>query len=207
MTDAFIVSQVFIVLNYIIYACTFIAKDKRKILLINIFNTLCYVVAYFLLSAWTGCIIMGISILRNVLFLIKPKYKTQKANDRFDIIMLIGVLIMVITTAVLTYQSVYSLFPAFGMLMNTYSLWQKNHKVYKILGVPHSMLWIVYNIFVHAFMGIILEGLLCCFIIIQIIITFSPKKLSTQTDSLPKLPKDSQTDTKTIKTHNKKPKS
>ena len=45
-------------------------------------------------------------------------------------------------------------------MLYTYSVWQKNTKVYKWLGVPVSLCWITYNIYISSLFGIILETVL-----------------------------------------------
>jgi hypothetical protein len=48
-------------------------------------------------------------------------------------------------------------------MIYTYSAWQKNPKIYKILGIPASLCWIIYNIYVKSIFGIILETALLAF--------------------------------------------
>lgn len=42
----------------------------------------------------------------------------------------------------------------------TYSIWQKNEKIYKALGTPVGICWIAYNIFVKSLFGVILESII-----------------------------------------------
>ena len=45
-------------------------------------------------------------------------------------------------------------------MLYTYSVWQKKTSIYKLLGIPVGILWILYNIYVQSIFGIILESLL-----------------------------------------------
>ncbi len=45
----------------------------------------------------------------------------------------------------------------FATMLYTFSVWQKNTKVYKLLGTPVETIGIVYNIYIFSIFGIILE--------------------------------------------------
>ncbi len=45
-------------------------------------------------------------------------------------------------------------------MLFTYSIWQDNNKIYRYLAIPISVLWIIYNIYVHSMFAIIAECIL-----------------------------------------------
>ena len=68
--------------------------------------------------------------------------------------------------AAFTFEGFLSLFSIFATMVYTYSVWQKNIKVYKFAGILVSVCWITYNLYVKSVFGVILESaLLICTII------------------------------------------
>ena len=45
-------------------------------------------------------------------------------------------------------------------MLYTFSVWQKETHIYKILGVPIGILWISYNIYIESIFGIVLESII-----------------------------------------------
>ena len=56
----------------------------------------------------------------------------------------------------------------FATMLYTYSIWQKSPKIYKILGVPSGITWIVYGIYIKSFFAVVLECVLLIATIIGI---------------------------------------
>ena len=79
---------------------------------------------------------------------------------KIDIIVLITFYIACVISAIFTYEGVLSLLSVIATMLYTLSVWQKNPKVYKLLGIPIGILWIAYNIYVMSIFGIILETIL-----------------------------------------------
>lgn len=103
----------------------------------------------------------GVALVRNIIFLLDEK-KNGKSDtiSKKDIIILAILYIVSITFAIFTYDGFLSLFSVFATMLYTYSVWQKKTKVYKLLGIPIGILWVLYNIYVKSIFGVILEGIL-----------------------------------------------
>ena len=67
---------------------------------------------------------------------------------------------MIIISTVFTYDGLLSLLSVIATMTYTYSVWQKKTNVYKFLGIPVGILWILYNIYVKSIFGVILESIL-----------------------------------------------
>ena len=170
LTLTYILSQVFIIFNYIFLIITYQLKDRNKILLFNICSLMSAGLSYVCLSAYTGIAMVIIAILRNVLFIINEKKNGISKNiTKNDIYMLIVIYILTIIFAMFTYDGFFSLMSVFATALYTYSVWQKNTKVYKWLGAPISIIWIIYNIHIKSLFGIILEIILMSSAIIGLI--------------------------------------
>ena len=71
--------------------------------------------------------------------------------------MLIVVYVISIISAIYTYESVWSLLPVFATLIYTYSIFQKNIKIYRLLGIPTELCYVCYNFFIKSIFAIILS--------------------------------------------------
>lgn len=159
----YILSQIFTIINYLLLAMTYYVKNRKKILIISFMSLLANTIAYILLNAWTGVAMCLVALIRNIIFLIgEHKNKVNKITKK-DIIILIILYIISIISAIFTFDGYLSLLSVFATMLYTYSVWQKNPKTYKLLGIPVGILWILYNLYVKSLFGTILESaLLVC---------------------------------------------
>lgn len=170
MTTTYILSQIFTILTYIFLASTYLLKSRKKILIINFISLIANALAYIFLNAWTGVAMCLVALIRNIIFLIDEKKKTNKITKK-DIIVLIILYIISVISALFTFDGHLSLLSVIATMLYTYSVWQKKPKTYKLLGIPVGILWILYNIYVKSLFGIILESILLVFSTIGYILT------------------------------------
>ena len=150
----YILSQVFICLCYLFLGLTYVIKKRTLILCFSLVALVLNGVHYSLLGAWAGLGVVCIAIVRNVLFLVQQKIKVLDKYVIDDWIILIFLMIISIITGVWTYNSIFSLFSIVASMIYTVSVWQKNIKVYKILGIISGLINIVYFIFIKSIFGI-----------------------------------------------------
>lgn len=157
----YILSQVFTIIMYGLLGITYYAKDRKKVLIINFIALIANGIAYILLNAWSGLAMCIVALVRNIIFLIDEKKNGKRDRiNKTDIIILIILYIISIISAVFTYEGFLSLFSVFATALYTFSVWQKNTKIYKLLGIPIGILWVLYNIYIMSIFGVILEGVL-----------------------------------------------
>ncbi len=178
-TTLYIVSQVFVVISYLLVAITYLVKNRKLILIYCFASVLANAVAYFFLSAWSGLAMCGVAILRNIIFLLQNKYYKSEKINWLDWLILAALVVISAVFAWITYQGPLSLLSVFATLTYTVSVWQKNHKVYRAMGVAVSVLWIVYFIFIWSIFSIILESVLLVVEIISTIRAFGKPKSET----------------------------
>lgn len=134
-------------------------KDYKKILLANTLAFIVIGISYFCLEAYTGLAMAVLGIIRNCLFYID---KTREAKEdkitKWNIIELCTLFLLSIILSIWTYEGPLSLMSVVATMTYTVSIWQKNTKVYKILGIPTSIAGIIYNVFIKSFLGIIFES-------------------------------------------------
>lgn len=166
-STTYILSQIFTILTYIFLALTYYSKNRKKLLILSFLSIIANIIAYILLSAWSGVAMCIIALLRNIIFLVdENKNGKRETINQIDIVILIILYIISIISAVFTYEGVFSLLSVFAAMLYTFSVWQKKTKLYKLLGIPVETLWLLYNIYVGSIFGIILEAiLLICSII------------------------------------------
>lgn len=161
LTVTYIVSQIFTIIMYALLSLTYYLKDRKSILILSFLSMVANGIAYFLLHAWSGLMMCVIAVIRNIVFIIDENKNGKKDQmARLDIIVLILVYIACTISAVFTYEGVLSLLSVFATMVYTYSVCQKDTKMYKLLGIPVGILWVVYNAYVKSIFGIILEGIL-----------------------------------------------
>lgn len=164
ITTTYIVSQVFAILMYALLASTYYLKNRKTVLIINVLSMIAQAISFICLKAYTGLAMDVVAIIRNIVFVIDEKKNGKREqNTKKDIIILIALYIITILLSIFTYSGLPSLFSVFGTFLYTYSVWQKNTNTYKLLGIPTSMSWIAYNIYIKSIFGGILESivLLC----------------------------------------------
>lgn len=157
----YILSQVFTIINYALLGLTYYAKDRKKILIISFLSIVANAVAYILLNAWTGVAMCVVALIRNIIFLVDEKRNGKRETiNKKDVAILIILYFAIVISTVFTYEGFLSLLSVFATGLYTFSVWQKKTNIYKLLGIPVGILWILYNIYVKSIFGIILESIL-----------------------------------------------
>jgi hypothetical protein len=157
----YILSQIFTIIMYILLGLTYYSKERKKVLILNFLALIANGIAYIFLGAWTGLAMCAVALARNIIFLLDENKngKREKIN-KSDIIILIILYVISIISAIYTYDGFLSLFSVFATMLYTFSVWQKKTSIYKILGIPIGILWILYNTYIMSIFGIILESVL-----------------------------------------------
>ena len=160
-TLTYILSQIFTIITYILLALTYYAKSRKTVLTISFLSLVANGIAYIFLGAYTGLAMCIVAIIRNIIFIVDEK-KNGKSNtiSQKDIIILAILYAISIVSAVFTYDGFLSLLSVFATMLYTYSVWQKKTNIYKLLGIPIGIIWILYNTYIQSIFGIILETIL-----------------------------------------------
>ena len=158
LTIAYIVSQIFVIINRVLLLVSYQLKNRKNILIVSLLALLANGVVYILLSAWSGLAMVFVAIVRNIIFMLDEKKngKSQKITKR-DVGILVVLYVISIISAIFTYEGILSMMSVVATMLYTYSVWQKKTKVYKILGIIIESVWIIYNIYICSIMGVILN--------------------------------------------------
>ncbi len=159
MNTDYIISQILVIIYYLLLMFTYQLKNRRKILFINFLALVVIGFSYFLLDAYTGLAMVFVGIIRNAVFYIdEMKYGKSEVIKKKDIFIIIFLTVILVGASIYTYDGIFSLMSSLATYLYTVSIWQKSTKVYKILGVPVSIAGITYNVFIFSIFGIIFES-------------------------------------------------
>lgn len=154
LTFSYILSQVFAIIYYILFDITYYMKNKKNILLLGVIGIFIHSISYALLGGWSAVAMGIVAVLRNIIFIFEEK--KEKKNK----IILYILFLITIISGIFTYDSIFSIFPVIATILYTYSIWQKNIRKYKLIGIITGILFVTYNIYVQSIFGIIAEFIL-----------------------------------------------
>jgi len=147
-----------------LFLISFHAKTRKSILLLQLVGLIIWAVHFFLLNAWTGAVLMIINGIITAIFLFKTD--TKKLNN--PIILLVALIIFFIVTIV-TWTGFYSLLPFLGVSSITIAKWQNHPSRIRLISIPASIFWVIYDSFVGAYGSIIAEVLIILSIILSLL--------------------------------------
>ena len=155
-TIIFYVAQALGIVAVILGFINYQVKTREHILIVNSLTTVCFIVHYLLLFAWTGMMMNVIALVRNITF-----YYTGK-NGKVSKILAIGFpLIMGVSglaTSLMAKENWYFVFSVFGLMINSYAMSFTNpYNIRKSILVTSPMV-LVYDCFVLSFGGIVYES-------------------------------------------------
>ena len=157
ITLKYIISQLFTIIGYSLTTATYHMKNRKSVLILNFLSKFTFAIAYVLLGAWSALAMIGVALIRNIVFMVDDT-ENEKRNsiNKLDFIMLVVVYIISIISAICTYECIWSLLPVFSTLIYTYSIFQKNIKTYKLLGIPTELFCVCYSFYIKSISAIIL---------------------------------------------------
>lgn len=148
----FILAQILAVVAFILDIICMQFKKKSGILVVGIISNTMYALEYALLGAWTGAISFVIGTIRNITYFIyeKKKYKPNKIVLAIFVLLIIG-------AGIYTWENITSLLPVIALVLWTIVSWQNNTKWMRLAEAFICVMWIIYDLFVGAYAGIITE--------------------------------------------------
>lgn len=148
LTVPFIISQVIVVVAYIIYGMGFLGKTKVGMIAKSIVYNALLVVQYVLLGATSGVIASGANVARNAYFIYA--YKKEKGTRA---VIIISVIVTIVLTMV-TYKSPIDILPLMFSLIAVIAYGAKNigTKFVRVLNIAASIFYIIYAICIHSWL-------------------------------------------------------
>ncbi len=169
ITWAYIWSQIFTVIEYALLGATYFAKKRKLVVVLDTFSMAAGIIAYILLGADLGLAMSVVILLANFYYIWDEQHEKMEARRQRkrkmifghqirDYVALVVVLAAIAVLAVWTYDGLASLLSVAATVLYEISIWQNNTKVYKFLGIPVALCWMLYNTFIFSVAGIFSEG-------------------------------------------------
>lgn len=131
-----------------------------QIVLIKTFGALAFVVQYLLLKAWTGAAMDSLGIIRNIIFI----FAVQKGKSTKPWVIVFVALTAVI--GVFTWEGLISILAIVAKLLSTVSYGINNAHKIRMINLPSSGCWLVYNTLHFSLAGLLNEILVITSIVI-----------------------------------------
>lgn len=151
MTVLEIIAQCF---GFIGMICLFISyqqKQRSSLILFKLCSDFMWVIHYLCLSAYGGAIPNFVGIFREIVFVNNNK---KWAKSIFWPILFI---MINWTLTIYTWKSCITLIPICASMFVTISLWIQNPLLTKIICIPVSICYIIYDLYVGSWIGIVNE--------------------------------------------------
>ena len=139
-------------------------KERKKLLYCKLSADLCWVAHYLCLWAPGGAIPNFVGIFRELVFVNREDKKW--ANSPLWPILFI---LINLSLGIATMDEPINLLPITASVFVTLSLWLKKPVLTKIISIPVSVCFLIYDIFVGSYIGIVNESIAICSIIISFI--------------------------------------
>lgn len=159
ITTTYILSQVVTIFVYIFLSLTYCVKSRKLILAFSFTSNFLNAVAFILLGAYTSSAMCAISIFRDIIFIIDEKIngKSDKITKK-DVAILAFVYGLCAISIIYTFKGPLTLLYATASMLYTFSIWQKNNKLYRFLGIPITLIVIADSIIIKSVFGALLQG-------------------------------------------------
>lgn len=144
----FIFIQVLGLIAWLMLILSYYRKDTNRILVFQIIGTILYCIHYGLLGAYSGLFICAFEVLFDFGY-----YKTDK--DKY--IYIVSVPIRIIG-GLISFQMLADILPIIASLVDGYVLTKKK-KIVVVGAIISYILWVIYDLFVGSYSGVITDGL------------------------------------------------
>lgn len=142
---------------------SFQSNKSKNIVKLKLLNDFIFSIQYILLDAITGAVMNIISCFRNLIYINCDK----KNKNTYSWMVLFSVIMLVM--GVITWDSPFSLLAIAGKIISTVSYGLKDAKKVRLLTLPSSIGWLIYDSYYHSVGGVMNQLLIILSILISII--------------------------------------
>ncbi len=125
-------------------------KNKKDILIIQTLSSICYMIVYFLLKAYSGATIELVEQTKNIVFI-----EYEKNNKDIPLLVLLLFIGLLIIITILTYNGLNSIMPLIIYILYFLSSYFKNPKTIRTTMILWAIIWMLYNYSIGAYLMII----------------------------------------------------
>lgn len=148
---SFIIAQIIGIVGLLFTIISNYQNKKKNVLIFQILaNILCFF-QYVLLNALAAASSFFVAIIRCIVFYIYDKKQKNKSK-----IVLLLFSILIVLLGLLSYTDSFSIIPTITAIIYTYGAWQDDLKIFRMIAFIVPVTWIGYNIYVGAYVGVLL---------------------------------------------------
>lgn len=142
---------------------SFQCKGHKRLVILRTLNEFFFGIQYFLLGAYTGMAMNAVGCVRNLFFakMVENKKSTVGIRVFFSLLFL--------TFTAFTWAGAKSILIGIAKVISTFAYGSSNVFLVRIMIFLTSSAWLVYNIFVGSYAGVVCEALSLASIIVGII--------------------------------------
>lgn len=139
-------------------------KSRKRMLICKLFADLSWVIHYICIGAVGGAIPNFVGIFREIIFF-NRETKRWAGKPFWPVVFILINLGLGITT----FKSPINILPITASVFVTVSLWLKKPEITKIISFPVSVVFLIYDIFVGSWIGVVNESASLVSIIISLV--------------------------------------
>ncbi len=139
-------------------------RNRKKLIMAKLSADICWVIHYLCLGGTAGMIPNGVGIFRELIFMNRTSKKWASS--------IFWPVLFVLTNwglGISTFRSAFNILPIAASTLATVSLWVSKPKLTKIITLPASLSFAIYDFFVGSYVGIINEAIVITSIILSLI--------------------------------------
>lgn len=137
----------------ILLFCTYQFNDRKKIMILQFFNVVCWAIHYALLGAVPAILINIVCILRSGV------YAWCDRNKKWPWVVPAAICALEVGLTILAWQDAVDILAMAGASLQSTALWIKEPKKMRRCMITASPLWMVYDAFRGSYAGILTETL------------------------------------------------
>ena len=145
-------------------------KTQKRIVTVQIVSCTFFTVHFLMLGAYTGALMNFIAAVRSVVFANKDK---KWASSNWWIVFFSAVCVVAVG---FTWEGAISLLPMAGMVLTSISWGIEKASLVRLISLPSSPLWIIYNFISKSMAGVLTEVFVMISIVTAIIRLDLPKR-------------------------------
>lgn len=129
-------------------------KERRGLILSKLCADICWIVHYFCLGAYGGMIPNFVGFFRELTFI-------QRDKKRWASTVIIPIVFILINwgLGITTFKAPINILPICASTFVTISLWLRRPRLTKLISIPVSITFLVYDCFVGSYIGIVNESI------------------------------------------------
>lgn len=160
-----LISQLFGIVGVLTFVLSFQIKSNKKLYLVQILSNTMFAIQFVLLGAYSGCINLVICMIRNMLFINRKKWTFVNSPA-----MLAALIALFVINTAINWKAWYDIFTLAAVISATTAFWSGNPRKIRTYNLfVASPCWLIYDVCVGAWAGVLNEVIGMTSIVISII--------------------------------------